>query len=259
MTHPPLFVFTDRDGTLLDHDTYDHSPALPALNRLKSLDIPVILSSSKTASELFALREKLDLSTHPAIVENGAGLLAAGAEAGGNDSDYRHVRATLNKLPPELRYSFVGFGDMGPEAIAEATGLPLSEATLAGQRQYSEPGLWTGDDTPLSQMLNLLKQEGVHARQGGRFLTFSRGATKADQMAQIAGLYGNPKSLALGDAPNDIEMLTTADYGIIIANPHRDPLPDLTDKAKGKITRTDHAGPTGWNQAVIALLNKLGL
>lgn len=31
---PPLLVFTDLDGTLLDHESYDWSPARPALNRL---------------------------------------------------------------------------------------------------------------------------------------------------------------------------------------------------------------------------------
>ncbi|MCG8099497.1 MAG: mannosyl-3-phosphoglycerate phosphatase, partial [Candidatus Thiodiazotropha taylori] len=33
-------VFTDLDGTLLDHHSYDFSPALPALRLLKENQIP---------------------------------------------------------------------------------------------------------------------------------------------------------------------------------------------------------------------------
>jgi len=51
MTNPPaLVVFSDLNGTLLDHETYDWTPAKPALDRLARQGCPVILSSSKTAS-----------------------------------------------------------------------------------------------------------------------------------------------------------------------------------------------------------------
>ena len=31
-----LVIFTDLDGTLLDHDSYSHAPAAPALAALKA-------------------------------------------------------------------------------------------------------------------------------------------------------------------------------------------------------------------------------
>jgi len=55
-----LLVFTDLDGTLLTHEGYSWQPAAPALERLRQLDIPLILNSSKTAAEIAALREELD-------------------------------------------------------------------------------------------------------------------------------------------------------------------------------------------------------
>ena len=61
MTNPklPMLVFTDLDGTLLDHNTYSFSPALAAINKLKSLNIPIIPVTSKTLSELMTLLGRL--------------------------------------------------------------------------------------------------------------------------------------------------------------------------------------------------------
>ena len=71
MGHPPLIVFTDLDGTLLDHETYSLEPARPALDRLASEGIPLILASSKTAAEIDRLRAEIGCADFPAIVENG--------------------------------------------------------------------------------------------------------------------------------------------------------------------------------------------
>jgi hypothetical protein len=66
-----LIVFTDLDGTLLDHDTYEWQPAMLALDTLKARDIPLVLVSSKTLAELRDYRAQLGLA-HPIVAENGA-------------------------------------------------------------------------------------------------------------------------------------------------------------------------------------------
>ena len=45
-------VFTDMDGTLLDHHTYSFEAAKPALKALEEKDIPVVPTTSKTFAEL---------------------------------------------------------------------------------------------------------------------------------------------------------------------------------------------------------------
>ena len=67
-----LIVFSDLDGTLLDHGNYSHSAAAPALARLRHLEVPLILASSKTAAEIVPLRDELGFSDCEAIVENGS-------------------------------------------------------------------------------------------------------------------------------------------------------------------------------------------
>ncbi len=247
----PLIVFSDLDGTLLDHDSYDWSPARPMLEHLTQIGVPVILASSKTAAEMIPLRAAMGLGPVPMICENGAGLVT-GEEIPEAD-DYARLRALLT----DLDAPFLGFGDMGTAGIAQATGLPLAQAVLAGQRGFSEPGLWQGSVPERDQFIADLARHGVAARMGGRFLTLSFGATKADRMGQILNRYGHPVSIALGDAPNDLEMLAHADHGIIIANPHSPPLPPQPGEPTGRIRRSLLPGPDGWADSLSALLKDL--
>ena len=49
---PFYLVFTDLDGTLLDHRIYSFEDALPALDFCRKTHVPVILISSKTRAEM---------------------------------------------------------------------------------------------------------------------------------------------------------------------------------------------------------------
>jgi mannosyl-3-phosphoglycerate phosphatase len=253
----PLLVFTDLDGTLIEHENYSFAPAMEALAALTKMGAGVIMASSKTGPEIAALQYQLDLTQWPAIVENGAGLLEAKEQT--SYKEYAKVRAALDLLPPALRANYIGFGDMTAQEISAVTGLPLEAAILAGKRAFSEPGLWSGSAEGLKVFLEALAKSGVHAREGGRFLTLSLGATKADRMADIIEQYKPRYTMALGDAPNDVEMLEAADFGVIVNNPHRPALPPLAGEATGRITRTDQPGPHGWNTAILDLIARLEL
>jgi len=259
MPRPALLVFTDLDGTLLDHEDYSHTAAEPALARLRAAGVPVILASSKTAAEIAPLREDLRLSAHPAIVENGAGILEAGEAAPENGGSYAALRAALDRVPAGLRAQFRGFGDCDAAEIARRTGLPESQAALAAKRLHSEPGVWSGDEAGKAAFVEALRAVGVAAREGGRFLTLSFGGTKAGRMAEIAGRHSTPFVVALGDAPNDREMLEQADLGFVIANPHRPPLPPLAGEDRGHILRIDAPGPKGWNAAMERVISEFGI
>ena len=66
----PRLVFTDLDGTLLDHDSYRWQPAAPWLERLRLSNVMVIPVTSKTRAELMPLRRELGLHDSPFIAEN---------------------------------------------------------------------------------------------------------------------------------------------------------------------------------------------
>ncbi|WP_341236079.1 HAD-IIB family hydrolase [uncultured Sulfitobacter sp.] len=255
----PILVFSDLDGTLIDHASYDASAAGPALDALRACGGGLIMASSKTGPEIARIRDTLGWADFPAIVENGAGLLPAGEAGQGDAAQYEALRGVLYKAPQSLRENFRGFGDMSVAEVSDVTGLAKDDAALAKQRAFSEPGLWTGDDPQLEQFLDYLAGQGVTAREGGRFLTLSFGQTKADRMADLIAQFNPVHTVALGDAPNDVEMLQAADTGVIVANPHRAALPRLPGEETSRIMRTTLPGPQGWNAALLELLLELKL
>ncbi|OWU84457.1 mannosyl-3-phosphoglycerate phosphatase [Oceanicola sp. 22II-s10i] len=262
MSTPPFIVFSDLDGTLLDHEDYSWGAALPALAQLRGLGVPVVLASSKTAAEIARLRADMRLAHCPAIVENGAGLLGPRETPLERGDDYIRLRACLDAVPGRLRNHFVGFGDWDTSEVALQTGLPPEQARLAKQRAFSEPGLWSGTAEERDAFLDALAEQGVSARRGGRFLTLSFGGTKADRMAEVVRQYSGDgaaslRTIALGDAPNDVEMLEAADYGVVIENPASPEMPTLAGERAGRIRRSTKPGPAGWNETILALVSEL--
>ncbi|WP_421598914.1 HAD-IIB family hydrolase [Ruegeria sp. MALMAid1280] len=224
----PVLVFSDPDGTLLDHLDYGCEAARPGLARLKELGAGLVLASSKTAAKIRPLQQDMGLTHRPAIVENGAGVLWPNAIEEGGDC-YQRLRSMLSTLPP----GFVGFVDLTDQEVAQKTGLSLEQAALAKQRRFSEPGLWTGSEDGLQAFLSAVAGAALNARHGGRFLTLSCGKTKADAMKDIIGHLTPARTLALGDAPNDSEMIRATDQGVIIANPDGPLHPPLPAPSRG--------------------------
>ncbi len=250
-----LLVFSDLDGTLLDHETYGWDAARPGLDALAEIGAGVVLASSKTAAEMAPLRAGMGLQDWPAIVENGGGVLPAG-EAHVTDAE-SHT-ALLDRLA-ELPKGFLGFSEMSVAQVVELTGLSQAEATRAKARCFTEPGIWMAAEADLPDFLDAVRREGLSAKRGGRFLTLSFGQDKASRMRDIVDQYRPAHTIALGDAPNDIEMLQTAEFGVIVKNPEGVGVPPLPGEATGHIRRTVLPGPAGWNRAILDLLQELTL
>ncbi|MEL6409923.1 MAG: HAD hydrolase family protein [Pseudomonadota bacterium] len=252
---PDLLVFSDLDGTLLDHETYSWAAAAGALNALRSLNAGLVLASSKTAAEIIALRAEIGFDGWPSIVENGSGLIKPGANASRNGAVYRKLRQKISGLPKGFR----GFGDMSKEEIVKRTGLSIHAAQNAQQRQFSEPGIWEGEPSELDKFSSFASAAGLTVQHGGRFITLSFGGTKADRVAELIARFKPKTSIILGDAPNDIGMLELADYGVIVANPASPDLPHMQGERTGQIRRTDRTGPKGWADAVLKILEELSV
>lgn len=249
---PSVMVFSDLDGSLLDHETYSFAAAQPALARLAAQAIPVVPVTSKTLAEVTPLMQELGLSG-AAIAENGAvirhsdGVIECPC---GLDV----VHAALQALPPPLRAAIKCFGDMDVSEIEMLTGLPTEAAARAAQRQASEPFLWRGaGNTPPPEVAAHFNAHRLTITQGGRFFHIVPPRDKAAAMvALLDGFATRPKSWALGDGPNDTAMLLAADRGALIANPHSDAAHALPPTHELYICA--HAGPTGWREAIDVFL-----
>lgn len=264
-------IFTDLDGTLLDHYTYSFEKALPALRMLKQKNIPLVICSSKTRKEIEYYRKKLD-NTHPFVSENGGGIfipknyfefkVKSLKFKVTEENDYKIVRLGANypdlrKAIIELReegFSVKGFGDMTVHELAEIAHMTIEEAEMARERHFDEPFIYSGPPYQLPQLLKSINKKGFKFTQG-RFYHILGSSNKGIAVSILIDLYKNKykkiEAIAIGDSPNDMPMLERADYPVIVQK-H-----DYSYDNKIKIPRIIKAhgiGPEGWNKAV---LNKL--
>lgn len=256
-----LIIFTDLDGTLLDHHNYSWEAAAPALKRLKELDIPLILCTSKTAAEVAQLHGQLELRT-PYITENGGAVISPADDHSGTSSahffgkTYTEILALLEKIRTILPCNYTGFNDMNVDEVATATGLIPYQANLSKQRQCSEPLIWQDSDAQLERFTRRLQQEGLKLIRGGRFYHVLDGNTDKGialkwLQSQLSDDQGQSFTVALGDSPNDLNMLEAADLAVIIpaANGGR-----LAPRNK-KLLHASLPGPAGWNQTILSILD----
>jgi mannosyl-3-phosphoglycerate phosphatase len=252
-------VFTDLDGTLLDHHSYDHTPALPALQRLREAEVPVIPVSSKTLAELQAIRKRLQLKG-PAVAENGAVISYPGEELQIAPPGYHLLRDFLIDRRADPRFNTFGFGDMSLEEVMEYTGLPKEDAELAIQRLASEPFVWRGKREDLPIFLQQVKKNRLRLLQGGRFMHLLGETDKGSAVRLVVKHLRErgkliTRTIALGDSDNDRDMLLTVDNPVIIQKPDGSHL-SLTERPDAILT--DQPGPAGWNQAIHQLIEQFG-
>lgn len=246
-----VLVFTDLDGTLLDHNNYSFDPALEMLEFLRQNAITLIIVTSKTKSEVIELQKALGI-TAPFIVENGAGIFLPQEEG--------YAMIPLGKLYSETRTAFLsyakeipmrGFGDMSVEEIAALTTLPVENAQCARQRDFSEPFVLENEEA-LPKLKKMAEQDGFDIVKGGRFYhLITRGQDKAAAIREVIRHYNDLHdttytSIALGDSENDLTMLQNVDVPILVPHPDGTFTPFTTPN----LIKAPYPGPKGWNEAL---------
>lgn len=268
----PLVVYTDLDGTLLDHDSYSFEAARPALARLESLSVPVIPVTSKTLLELGVLMQKLGL-VGPCIAENG-GLVAIPTGYFGTETsaqrygdfyveflspNHADILAMLGTLRQTFGFKFKGFADLSAAEIAGLTGLSMDEAGLARERLCSEPLVWYDTDSAFDQFQNELEKRSFTLVRGGRFHHVLGLTDKALAIEKLNRRFAQAgftdfTSIALGDSPNDRKMLVAADIAVVI---RRKDGSWLKLETGGEKVETQTSGPHGWNAFFQDYLDKI--
>jgi len=261
-------IFTDLDGTLLDHYSYSSEPALPTIAYLQSVNVPIIPTTSKTYAEVSEIVQSLDLKS-PIIVENGAAIYLPTSIAkqfnldNVDDSqryykisftqDHAHWLDVLNQVEPEFGELFTSFSQLGVSGIVEYTGLAPEDAKLAADREHGEPVVWHGNDTQKRAFITALQQLGASPVEGGRFIHICGNCSKGAALQWLASHYQQtilqqtPITIALGDGNNDIAMLEVASIAVRVRSPSHKP-PGLT--RNDNVITTQSFGPEGWAEAI---------
>lgn len=261
----PVVVFSDLDGSLLDHDSYSFEPARPALDALRASGIPLVLVSSKTLAELEDYRQALNLE-HPVVAENGARTWVPDSYFDDSIGSALEsvTRADLQDVYTSLKqagqYNCKAFFELGIEGISRETGLSEARAGRANERAASEPILWLDTDARATEFIDAVHKQGLRCVRGGRFLHLMANTGKEDAVRNLTAAYerlwnvDHVTSVSLGDGPNDLGMLATTDIGVIIPGRHRHSMELTSDN---RILWPADAGPTGWNEAMLQILAEL--
>ncbi len=267
-----LLVFSDLDGSLLDHFSYRWDAAADALQRLQSAGIPLILASSKTRAEMVPLQQALGVAHYPMIVENGAAVVVPAGTfstpledavpcSAGQEVRFAPPRsrwlATLAALKMDFPDEFAGFDDLGVDGIQAATGLDAAGAALAACREFSEPVQWLGAPARRDAFVAALQAAGARVQQGGRFLTVAGHCDKGLALRYLRAAYQREApdqpvhDLAIGDSGNDVPMLEVAESALLVRSPTHD-FPALARRSG--LRRSAGLGPAGWSEGVLAWL-----
>jgi mannosyl-3-phosphoglycerate phosphatase len=269
-------VFTDLDGTLLDHHFYSWEGAGPALAELRRRGVPLIFCTSKTRAEVVALRRTIG-NTHPFIVENGgaivipAGYFRSVAPAAARAKNYtlmlgrpyEELIRGLREIAQRSGVDVCGFHQMTAEAVARATGLTLREARMAQQREAGEPFIFRNASAAgIRNFRRLAHKCGYSVQKGGRFWHFAGGHDKGLAMSALIGFYRvawgtRIRTIALGDSGNDLLMLQLVDLPILMPKPNGSFAKEVTAKIP-HVGRAKQPGSAGWGHALLQALGGSG-
>jgi len=274
-TRRKILIYTDLDGTLLDHHTYSFQKALPALGQIKRRNIPLILCSSKTKGEIEEYQKKLRIK-HPFISENGGAIFIPKGYFNKPEKNlktkgrhlvlelgtpYKELRRKLFEVSHKFAVRVVGFGDLKIKQLASMFNLPYKEAKSAKKRGYDEPFYFQDEIEP--KQIRALEREfnksGLNLTKGGRFFHLLGQNDKGKAVRLLTRMYKRNwntdlLTVGIGDSLNDLPMLKAVDVPILIKQ--KDNVYDKEILKRLKVQKARGIGSSGWNRAVLELVKK---
>lgn len=266
-TDQPLVVFTDLDGTLIDHHTYETRGSEQAMRQLAARGAPLIFCSSKTFAEQTQLQRELGIC-QPFILENGSAAAIPTdffpeknypvhhREADYEIVEFAHAGAAVLHAVLSRFSDIRGFAGASDAELSAATGLSGAALQRARQRWYTETLLTPLGEIQAAQINVWIRPDGFVLSRGGRFYTAqSAGVDKGKavrwMMEQCRHKFSKtPVFAAVGDSPNDRAMLEVVELPFLVQRPDH----CWADMEIPGLIRVSGAGPVGFSMAVALML-----
>ena len=258
-----FWVVSDVDGTLMDH-SYDLTPAKETIKKLQNLSIPVILCTSKTASEVKVIRNELNL-TDPYIVENGAAIYGESLKKVNGEiilgKKYEILEEILNLISEEINYKLVPLNNLTDEEATKLTGLKGNSLNLMRDRHWSMPFL--NPPSFLEEKIKICcKKFEVDVFRGNRMshlLSINSNKGKAIKALKSCSNIQNIQIIGLGDSPNDLPLLLNSNIRIVIPGIEGPNLNLLDQLRDFEFTLASEPNGYGWKNEINKLINNLEL
>lgn len=264
-----ILLFTDLDGTLIDHHTYSTSIAKKALKMLGEKDVAVVFCSSKTFAEQLHLQKKIGINL-PFIIENGSAIaipkgyflnlpenvvqiseshdLVVLARKNATD-----IKQALKRINEAFNLNLFGYSQSKDKTISAITGLKGKAVQRAKERLFTE-SLFS--ERPSLEALKMLDSFGLCTLQGGRFLTVQDKETdKGKAVCRVTDFFQylwqeRPLTIGIGDSPNDEPFLKVVDRPFLVQKHDG----DWAKVAGNGLIKIEAVGPKGFLEVTQKIL-----
>ncbi len=268
MKNSQILIFTDLDGSLLNHNNFEFREIKDFILNCIRNGIKIIPNTSKTKSEIQVFLDQLGQNL-PFVVENGAAIHNL-------DLVHRKFKFKENSLvfsrsineilelfeksiPIEFQKRCLFLKDMSSIEQMKILGLNKKYLPFALNREYSMPLVFDGSKELVNKFTVLLSKIGMKLHEGGRIYNICDDCSKGKAMTILIEKLKNDfnfqsYTIVIGDSPNDISMLNVSDQPCIIPLPNKNNLCHFKDQ---NIIRATQSAPQGWEEVVRASLKKI--
>lgn len=266
-------IFTGLDGAMIGSNPSELKEVLPAIELLRSRNIPLIAITTRTADEILPTLHTLDYED-PFIVEDGGAIYIPNGSIKISfnykktvgqwkviqlGADHQLILEKIASLRQDQGFNLVGYSELNGNKAPIAAELPPEEIQAAKKRQHSEPVIFQGDSEELERLKDALEKLQMRITPRGDHFILTGDHDEGSAIRFLTQLYREEYpdksivSIGLGDDRQDIPLLYAVDEPVLVRKPDGG-----FDESVGKrgLRFTRDAGPSGWNQAIIALVTE---
>ena len=194
MNNKDILIFTDLDGSLLNHKNFEFNTIKPFILKCLRNNIRIIPNTSKTKNEVEFFSEQLGVDI-PFIVENGSAIHNLDLVCSHFDKNIKSLILSRtaneifeifnNKVPLSLRNQCLFLKDMNAKKQSKVLGLNGEQLTSALNRLYSIPLIFNGRIEIKNELISIFNDLDIKFHEGGRVINICDNCTKGDAMKII--------------------------------------------------------------------------